>query len=437
MFATKRFYAALVSIAAVAALGYASAPFYVAAKVLLAVFAAVVAVDVVLLYSKRGIAASRQMDSRFSNGDDNRIAIRVVNSYPFRVNASVIDEIPFVFQRRDVSFGLSLGRGGAKNIVYTLRPTKRGVYGFGHVRVFVSTVAGLVERRFTLCQEQSVKVYPSFLMVRRYELLAINNRLSDIGIKRVRRAGNDSEFEQIRDYFVGDDFRRINWKASARRSRLMVNVYAAERSQQVVCAIDKGRVMQQAFRSMTLLDYAINASLMLSYVAMRKGDMAGIATFSNVFDSFVGPSRNPGQIRAILESLYSQRTKFAETDFSALSEGLGRCLAKAALLVLFTNFSGMSSLRRQLPWLKRVAAKHRLLVVFFEDNDLSDFVKQPALTTEAHYQNVIAGKMINDQKQIVSVLRENGIIGLLSKPENLSVDVVNKYLELKTIQMAN
>ena len=121
-------------------------------------------------------------------------------------------------------------------------------------------------------------------MLRQYELLAISNRLTDLGIKRIRRVGHNTEFEQIKEYVKGDDYRTINWKASARRHQLMVNVYQDERSQQIFNVIDKGRVMQQAFRGMTLLDYAINASLVLSYVAMHKEDKAGIVTFNEKFD---------------------------------------------------------------------------------------------------------------------------------------------------------
>ena len=141
------------------------------------------------------------------------------------------------------------------------------------------------------------------MILRQYELLAISNQLTALGIKRIRRVGNFTEFEQIKDYVAGDDFRTINWKASARRHELMVNVYQTERSQQVLCLIDKGRVMHAAFQGMSLLDYAINASLALSFVAMHKDDKAGIATFCQRVDNFVTPSRQPSQMRTILDTL--------------------------------------------------------------------------------------------------------------------------------------
>lgn len=206
---------------------------------------------------------------------------------------------------------------------------ERGVYGFGLIRVFATTMLGLVQRRYSCGTPTDVKVYPSYLQLRQYELLAISNRLRDMGIKRIRRAGNNTEFEQIKDYVAGDEFRTINWKASARRHQLMVNVYQAERSQQVMSLIDKGRVMQRSFRGMTLLDYAINASLVLSYVAIHREDRAGLIAFNERMDTLLPPSNRPSQMERIQESLYAVHTDFGETDYSALVEGVEKHLTNA------------------------------------------------------------------------------------------------------------
>lgn len=173
----------------------------------------------------------------------------------------------------------------------------------------------MIERRFTCGTPVDIKVYPAYLMLRQYELMAVSNRLTELGIKKIRRVGHHTEFEQIKDYVKGDDYRTINWKASARRHQLMVNVYQDERSQQIFNLIDKGRVMQQAFLGMTLLDYAINAALVLSFVAMNRDDKAGLVTFNECFDTFVPASKRHGQLQNILETLYAQETTFGETDF--------------------------------------------------------------------------------------------------------------------------
>ena len=289
-------------------------PLFLIGRILaLFLFVAVLA-DIALLWSRRGVDAYRTLSPRFSNGDENPVSIRLESTYPFAVRTEVIDEVPFVFQRRDILFKAALRKEGEATISYMLRPTERGVYGFGHVRVFVSTILGLVQRRFTCCQPQDVKVYPSYLMMRQYELLAMSSNLTEMGIKRIRRVGHNTDFDQIKDYVHGDDYRTINWRATARRHQLMVNVYQEERAQQVYQVVDKGRMMQQTFQGMTLLDYAINASLVLSYVTINKQDKAGLITFSNQFETFVQASRQSGQMQILQEALYAEHTEFGETD---------------------------------------------------------------------------------------------------------------------------
>ena len=392
-------------------------------------------VELFLLYHERGMMASRTLSERFSNGDDNEVNIRVESIYSFPVRLEIIDEIPPVFQRRDVLFRLKLAMGEGKNIRYKLRPTERGVYSFGHVRVFASAPIGLVQRRFTLCQPCDVKVYPSYLMLTRYELLAMSNNLAEMGIKKIRKVGNHTEFEQIKDYVSGDDFRLINWRATARTSRLMVNVYQDERSQQVFNIIDKGRVMQQAFRGMTYLDYAINASLVLSYIAMRKEDKAGVVTFSDHFEDFVPASRRTGHMQNILEMLYRQQTRFAESDYSALVAEVNQHITKRSLLILYTNFANRISMERQLPYLLQLNRRHRLLVVFFEDHEVKDYLATRSESDEEYYRHVVAEQFAYEQRLIVSSLKQRGILALLTTPEALSVDVLNKYLEIKTREL--
>lgn len=434
MFLTSRFYIVFAVLTVVIGLGYIWPWLYAAGIVALVLLAVAMVADLVLLYYKRGITAERICSDRFSNGDDNEVRLQMVSAYPFALRLTVIDEAPFIFQRRDIEYKTPIGVHAEASVAYQLRPTRRGVYGFGRIRVFAATRIGLVERRFTCGEAVDVKVYPSYLALRRYEFLAISHRLTELGIKRIRRPGSNTEFEQIKEYVRGDDYRRINWKASARRHQLMVNEYTDERSQQIVCLIDKGRVMQQAFRGMTLLDYAINAALVLSYVAMYKADKAGLATFCHEFETFVPPSRSMSHMQVLQEALYAQRSTFGETDYSALIDSLSGHLNKRSLLILFTNFSGRVSMERQLPYLKQLNRQHRLLVVFFEDNELKDYVRTEARTTEDFYRHVIAEKTVQDQRLIVSQLRQQGVLSLLTTPENLSVDLINKYLELKAKQ---
>ncbi|MCI6159858.1 MAG: DUF58 domain-containing protein [Prevotella sp.] len=441
MYLTLRFYLAMSTVVLLVAGGYLYPPLFNMGMAILWILMVTVVAETVMLYSKRGVRAERECSERFSNGDDNPVHIRVENTFPFPLQLEVIDEIPPEFQRRDICLKARIGARNERHLSYLLRPVERGEYHFGLVRILGTTVLGLVQRRFSCSHPIAIKVYPSYRMLRQYELIAISSHLAERGIKRIRRVGHHTDFEQIKDYVKGDDYRTINWKASARRHQLMVNVYQDERSQHIYNVIDKGRVMQQAFadssahgrqKGMTLLDYAINASLVLSYIAIRKEDKAGLITFSDRFETFVPASRQSGHMQTLLETLYHQRTLFSETDFSALCANINKHINKRSLVVLYTNFMGMASLKRQLPYLRQIGRRHRLLVVFFEDTQLKDYIHSPVSNMEEQFRHVIAEKYAYEKRLIASTLKQNGILSLLTAPDALSANVINKYLELNS-----
>jgi uncharacterized protein (DUF58 family) len=307
----------------------------------------------------------------------------------------------------------------------------RGEYHFGAINVLARSPLDFVSRRYRFMQEQTVKVYPSFLQVRRFQLLAQANRLQDAGIKRQRVLGHSLEFEQIKEYVRGDDYRTVNWKATARRGDLMVNNFTDERSQQVYCIINKGRAMKMPFEGMTLLDYSINAALVLSNVALMRQDKAGLITFGQKTDAFLAADKRPGQFNQIMETLYKEETTFLDVDFERLFAVVRNRITQRSLLVLFTNFESVESLERELPSLLRMAHYHLLVVVFFENTELKELTQKPAKDLEEVYIKTIAEKFIQEKRLIVRELRKHGILALLTSPENLTVQAINKYLEVK------
>ncbi|RKR85628.1 uncharacterized protein (DUF58 family) [Mucilaginibacter gracilis] len=392
-------------------------------------------IDLWMLYgTSNGIFAKRHAPERLSNGDDNEIGIYIENFYNFKVSTGIIDEIPHQFQKRDVLFQTTLTSHQHKLLNYVLRPTKRGEYEFGYVRVYVQAPLGLVNRRFNFEQGQTLAVYPSFLQMRKYELMAISNRLNEYGIKKIRRLGNSMEFEQIKNYVAGDDFRTLNWKASARRGELMVNNYTDEKSQHVYCVIDKSRTMKMPFEGLSLLDYAINASLVLSSVALIKQDKAGLITASDQKGAVIPADRRPTQLNKIMEVLYKEKTRYMETNMELLYTTIRNTLKQRSLVVFFTNFESMSALQRQLPFLQRIAKFHLLVLVFFENTELKKISEQPACNVEGIYIKTIAEKFAYEKKLIVKELARHGIQSILSAPQNLTVNTINRYLELKARQ---
>mgnify|MGYP002861293951 FL=1 len=374
------------------------------------------------------------MAERFSNGDENKITIQVSNSKPYEVSIDLIDEIPVQFQKRDRFVSRCFKAREQKNIVYTLRPVERGEYQFGNLLLYMRSALGLLCRRYSIAAETTVGVYPSFMQLRKYELLSQTTIQPERGSKRMRKLGHSMEFEQIKEYVLGDDIRTLNWKATARKGMLMVNNYSDEKSQQVYCIIDKGRLMKMPFNKLGLLDYAINSTLVLSSVCLQKQDKVGLITFSNKMGNVLAADRKPIQKANILQLLYNQETTFQESDYEMLYLQLRSRVKQRSLLVLFTNFESMSGLKRQLPYLRSIAKHHLLMVVFFENTELTQLAAKKAENIEQVYIKTIAEKFGYEKRLIVKELMKHGILAVLTPPEKLTINAINKYLELKTRQ---
>lgn len=432
LYLQPRFFAVMITLTVVFAFGASFAPLFLIGQVSVFAIAVFFVLDILMLYQKKsGIAGQRISPERLSNGDENEIRIFLENTYPFSIHLKVVDEIPHQFQKRDLEFFLSLNSAESKFLNYSLRPVERGEYSFGGVNVFVSAIIGLVARRYIFSNDKMVPVYPSFLQMRKYELLAFTNRLSDYGLKKIRRIGHSMEFEKIREYVKGDDYRTINWKATARKNQLMVNQFQDEKSQHVYSVIDKGRLMKMPFEGLTLLDYSINASLVISNIALKKGDKPGLVTFSEKMNTLLPAESRATQISKIQEALYREKTNFLDSNFEMLNATLVRKLSQRSLILLYTNFESLQSLRRQMKYIKSVAASHLVVVIFFENTELKSLISEPAENTELIYQKTIAEKFAFEKRQIVKELKQHGIHSILTTPQQLTVNTINKYLELK------
>lgn len=434
MYINRRFYIAVILIILCFIAGYVSDFLYILAHLLLLVLIGLCAVEIFRLYfsaGKQAIRCTRECAERFSNGDENEIRLHLSNSYSFPVSLQIVDEIPDIFQIRDLSFHFKMEKKDDKILMYALRPVKRGVYRFGNVNVFASTKIGLMSRRFKTGTPCEIKVYPSFHHLRQYELQATTSKLTEQGNKRIRKIGQQLEPDHIKDYVKGDDYRIINWKATARKNKLMVNVFQEERAQNLYCIIDQGRTMQSASEGMTLLDYSINATLALSRVAMMKGDKVGLLTFERKMDAFLPASKQVGQMQRIQDMLYAQTTSFLESDFFALYQQVDRHIKHRSLLLVFTNFDSAPAMQRQLEFLAMMAKRHTVMVVFFENTELKEVEKRKSQTKEEFYETVIVEKLSYEKVKMIHKLRQRNIIPLLANPDKLTISTINKYLEIK------
>ena len=396
------------------------------------IFLAFVFIDILLLFTgSQRLKASRETVEKFSNGDENSITVKIESSYSFAIGVKVIDEIPVQFQIRNFSIKRKIKQGGNDNFEYNLRPVERGEYYFGRLNLYVSSPLHLVSRRYIFDEGQMVPTYPSYIQLRKYDLIAFSNQLFQYGLKKIRKLGHTMEFEQIKEYVSGDDIRTINWKATAKKNQLMVNQFQDEKSQSVYMAIDKGRVMKMPFEGLSLLDYAINATLVLSNVILKKQDKAGIFAFSKKIENRVAAERRTSQMQRILENLYNIKTDFFESDYSRLYADIKKNITQRSLILLYTNFETLDGLNRQLPYLKGIAKSHLLVVVFFENTELEELIHKKADNIQEIYDQVIAEKFAFEKRLIVNELMKYGIYSVLTKPENLTIDSINKYLEIK------
>lgn len=396
-------------------------------------FLGLVLTDWMLLFLKKPkVVCKRELNPVFSLSDPNPVKVFVENQGNIFLKLSIVDELPVQFQKRDFEIRLPLAPGQTYLAENKLTPLTRGVYSFGNLNVFVSTRLGLVERRLIFEQPQEVDVYPSIIQMKRYELRAMRHIAHDTGIKKMRRIGHSYEFEQIKNYVQGDDFRSINWKASSRRATLMVNQYEDERSQQVYCIVDKSRAMRMPFEGLSLMDYAINTALAISNIILKKQDKAGLLSFSDVMGATIKAERDTGQLNRILESLYREKERPGESNYELLYEAVRRLITARSLLILFSNFESSYALERALPTLRRLSRAHLLVVVFFENTEIRKLAGEEVRTTADVYRQTVARQFLQDKREMVTKLRQYGIQAVLTKPQDLTLNTINKYLELKS-----
>ena len=384
-----------------------------------------------LFFKKQKLVCQRMVSEILPLGDISMVELQLLNLTGFRIYAKIIDELPIQFQKRDFNIQIILNDKDRKEISYPIHPTKRGIYTFGKAHVFISSFLGLVEKRQSFNIQKEVAVYPSILQMKQQELNLQKKLFLFSGIKKMRRIGHSYEFEQIRNYQIGDDIRCINWKATGRRNNLMVNQFGDEKSQQVYSIIDMSRVMLLPFNGLSLLDYAINSSLVIANTALLKYDKAGIISFSEKFGALVKADSKPTQLKTILETLYRLEESNLEANYEILYQAIKQFIKQRSLIILYTNFESYYSLERVLPILRKINQLHLLMVVFFKNTEIADYSYQPASDTEEIYQKTIGKRFLMDKEKIAKELAMHGIQCLLTGPEDLSTNTLNKYLEFK------
>jgi uncharacterized protein (DUF58 family) len=436
LFINSRFFYSLGLLALLLVFGFVWPILFFPARLVLLGFVIICLLEVLFLFaSKRTIDCARTHSGIFSLGDPNTITLHIHNKSNKKMNVTLLEELPFQLQIRDMKFHFILEAKEEKTLQYVLTPKERGLYQFYHSLLFISGPFSLFQRRLVCSVPTHVAVYPSILQVKKYQLRS--NVVTNLnGLRKIRRIGHNNEFDHIKNYVKGDDYRSINWKMTGKRNALMVNQYDDERSQQIYSIVDTGRSMRMPFGGQSLLDYSINTALVLANTATQKHDKTGLISFSKNINTFLKADSGREQLSKVFQRLYAESESDLEADFERLYYFVRKNIKVRSVFFLFTNFESNFSLQRVLPILRILNKLHLLVIVLYENNELKQLASQKANTIDEIYTTTLAEKMVYEKKQLATIIRQHGIQTISTQPEDLSINTVNKYLELKSRGLA-
>ncbi|MCH8567968.1 MAG: DUF58 domain-containing protein [Balneolales bacterium] len=390
--------------------------------------------DIYRLYVLTPEGPCRVCDEKFSNGDANPVLITFFNPYSFSIKCEVVDELPMHLSSIADIADYVLTPGETRKWTYEIKPVKRGHYVFGQVHIFCESSIGLARRRVSSDSKQGsvqeVRVYPSYRKLPEYTLMATIQRASNSGSRSILTQDLALEFEQIRDYRNGDDQRMINWKATARSARLMVNQYRVERSQNIYLIVDTGRLMELAFQNMTLADYAVNATLGVAHVILQKEDRPGLLIYGDETTLSVKAGNERLQLQRFFEQLYALRPGFGESRPERLYQQVRIASPSRAAFFLFTNFESVLAAERAMPVFLEMSRRHKLIVFLFRNTQAElDRVGKSATVSDIYKRAAIEEYLI-EKEQIQRLFIKSGIPCMLARPEELSIQAINSYLSM-------
>jgi uncharacterized protein (DUF58 family) len=419
--------AGLLAVAALAPLALYAVPLYLAALGLL------VAGEARATPGRGALEVERRHERRLSIGEPNPVELRVAwpsgRGPPLRLWAR--DETPdgMIVDRLFLSGWLPAG--GEWREGYHLRPLRRGAYRFGDLNLRLESPRGLLRRQLSLPLAETADVFPNLRAIRRYELQVRRGRAIEAGLRRARVLGRGTEFERLRDYVADDDFRRIAWKATARRGRPVVIEHEIERSQSVLLLIDAGRLMAAPVAELQKLDHAVNAALALAYVALGLGDRVGLLVFADRVEQYLPPARGRGQLHRLLTGLYRIVSLPVESDPARALLYLGLRNPKRSLVVLFTDLVEAAEAEDLVAQLGLVARHHLALCVMIADPEMHALAAAEPSDTRRAYERVVAQRLLDERRGVIERLERRGALVVDVPADRLSGETVERYLEIK------
>ena len=428
------FYQTLIAIASLFALSFGFSFLYYPALAFLILWLVVSLFEILTLsFTSKLLYVNRLCGRILELGEQNKISISIRNKTQFDLFLKVIDELPYQLQVRDFEKSIKVKSFETEQVEYTLKPYSRGNYIFGNLNIFIVGPIGFFEFKKTIEAQKEVAVYPSITAMKELEMMAFSNNNAQTGLKKIRRVGHNYEFDHIKQYVIGDDIRSINWKATGRRNALMVNHYTDEKSQQVYSFIDVGRLMHMPFDGLTLVEHAVNCSLDISKVVLNKQDKPGFLAFNNKIQSFLKADSGKLQLRKLMDKLYTLNATPQEPDYELLYNFVKTNIKTRSLIFLYTNIDSKHGLDRVLPTLRKLNQQHLVVVILFENTFISNNTFKTVADKDDLYVSTLAEKFYLDKIALSAQLRQHAIQTFVTKPENLPISTLNKYLEMKAL----
>ncbi|MBS0209628.1 MAG: DUF58 domain-containing protein [Planctomycetes bacterium] len=389
------------------------------------------ALDLLSLPRRRHISVERQMGRVLSLGKPHHVTL-IVNNHSLReYRFEIKDDIPPSLRGEPAEFTETVHARSRALLDYKLHSTRRGAFAFETVHLRATSRLGFWQRQIECAAPATINVYPDLKQLSDYALLARKNRLSLLGLRRTRKIGQDNEFERMRDFTLDDNYKHINWRATARRQKLTVKDFQVNQSQRIVFLLDCGRMMTNEAADLTLLDHSFNAMLMLAYVALSHGDAVGLLCFSDEIHSFIPPASGLQQMNRLLHATFDRFPKLVESRYDQAFVYLGAHCRKRSLVILVTNVIDQVNANQIEEYLTTIVGRHLPLGVILRDRQLFRALEEKHESDAALYRAAAAADILSWRQQVLSDLQSHGAMALDVFPEEMTAPLINQYLEIK------
>lgn len=388
-------------------------------------------IDLLLMPSAKELQVKRTALRVASLAKDHAVSLHLSNPSGSALALWLRDDVPPSIEAKPSQFLIDLPAKRSVSLKYVLRPRVRGAFELKKLFASLRSRLGLWQQFFDIPCETTLHVYPDMQQLAEYEMLARLDRLSLMGVRRTRRIGQDHDFERLRDYTVDDNFKHIDWRTTARRNKLTVRDFQSSQSQRVIFLVDCGRMMTNQAQGLTLLDHALNAMLMMSFVALKKGDAVGLICFSDEIHNYVPPKTGMAHLNQLLHASFDRHPRLVESRYDEAFMYLAARCPKRSLVTLITNVVDEINSHQIEQHLAAQNGRHLPMGVLLRDRRIFEIANHENPTGQQLYQSAAAAEILTWRHQVLTDLQHKGVLTIDAFPEDLTAPLVNQYLEVK------